>query len=181
MCQFLCKPLWPTHPSLRFYCWFILYTWHLLLLCCSSWWFLPFFSLLKVLFGEFFLIRIVGLRTEDVICCTDCKAPWGKLCFVILSYINKFDLTWLLCVDPLRLRRSIIPVQDITHSEKSETKDFFHVWYFVFKHVQLLSSYSVCSFDLMKLCWEEKPQSRPSFSSLVVSLGNMLTDDYKKV
>ncbi|XP_044078459.1 platelet-derived growth factor receptor beta-like isoform X2 [Siniperca chuatsi] len=35
-------------------------------------------------------------------------------------------------------------------------------------------------FDLMKLCWEEKPQSRPSFSSLVVSVGNMLTDDYKK-
>ncbi|KAI3373362.1 hypothetical protein L3Q82_006666 [Scortum barcoo] len=35
-------------------------------------------------------------------------------------------------------------------------------------------------FDLMKQCWEEKPQSRPSFSSLVVSVGNMLTDDYKK-
>ncbi|XP_051250735.1 platelet-derived growth factor receptor beta isoform X2 [Dicentrarchus labrax] len=35
-------------------------------------------------------------------------------------------------------------------------------------------------FDLMKQCWEEKPQSRPSFSSLVVSVGNMLTDEYKK-
>ncbi|XP_073336235.1 platelet-derived growth factor receptor beta-like [Pagrus major] len=35
-------------------------------------------------------------------------------------------------------------------------------------------------FDLMKQCWEEKPQSRPSFSSLVVSVGNMLTDDYQK-
>lgn len=35
-------------------------------------------------------------------------------------------------------------------------------------------------FDLMKHCWEEKPQSRPSFSSLVVSVGNMLTDNYKK-
>ncbi|XP_056909690.1 platelet-derived growth factor receptor beta-like [Takifugu flavidus] len=35
-------------------------------------------------------------------------------------------------------------------------------------------------FDLMKQCWEEKPQSRPTFSSLVVSVGNMLTDDYKK-
>lgn len=33
----------------------------------------------------------------------------------------------------------------------------------------------------MKQCWEEKPQSRPTFSSLVVSVGNMLTDDYKKV
>ncbi|XP_068600342.1 platelet-derived growth factor receptor beta-like [Brachionichthys hirsutus] len=35
-------------------------------------------------------------------------------------------------------------------------------------------------FNLMKRCWEEEPQSRPSFSSLVVSFGNMLTDDYKK-
>ncbi|XP_070773133.1 platelet-derived growth factor receptor beta-like [Enoplosus armatus] len=35
-------------------------------------------------------------------------------------------------------------------------------------------------YDLMKQCWEVKPQSRPSFSSLVVSMGNMLTDDYKK-
>ncbi|GLD71132.1 platelet-derived growth factor receptor beta-like isoform X1 [Lates japonicus] len=33
-------------------------------------------------------------------------------------------------------------------------------------------------FELMKQCWEEKPQSRPPFSSLVVSVGNMLTDDY---
>ncbi|XP_030603091.1 platelet-derived growth factor receptor beta-like isoform X2 [Archocentrus centrarchus] len=35
-------------------------------------------------------------------------------------------------------------------------------------------------YDLMKRCWEEKPQSRPSFSSLVVSMGNMLSDDYKQ-
>ncbi|XP_078028845.1 platelet-derived growth factor receptor beta-like isoform X2 [Epinephelus lanceolatus] len=35
-------------------------------------------------------------------------------------------------------------------------------------------------YDLMRQCWEEKPQSRPSFSSLVVSFGNTLTDDYKK-
>ncbi|KAG8008354.1 Platelet-derived growth factor receptor beta [Nibea albiflora] len=35
-------------------------------------------------------------------------------------------------------------------------------------------------FDLMKQCWEEKPQFRPSFSSLVASVGNMLSDDYKK-
>lgn len=33
----------------------------------------------------------------------------------------------------------------------------------------------------MKQCWEEKPQSRPTFTSLVLSVGNMLTDDYKKV
>lgn len=35
-------------------------------------------------------------------------------------------------------------------------------------------------YDLMKQCWEEKPQCRPSFTSLVISVGNMLTDDYKK-
>ncbi|XP_070712142.1 platelet-derived growth factor receptor beta-like [Pempheris klunzingeri] len=35
-------------------------------------------------------------------------------------------------------------------------------------------------FDLMMRCWEEEPQSRPSFSSLVVSVGDMLTDDFKK-
>ncbi|XP_061596461.1 platelet-derived growth factor receptor beta-like [Cololabis saira] len=34
--------------------------------------------------------------------------------------------------------------------------------------------------DLMQQCWEEEPQSRPSFSSLGVSVGNMLTDDYKQ-
>ncbi|KAK1875191.1 Platelet-derived growth factor receptor beta [Dissostichus eleginoides] len=39
----------------------------------------------------------------------------------------------------------------------------------------LLSGY-----DLMKVCWAESPQSRPSFSSLVVSVGNMLTEDYRK-
>ncbi|XP_054481620.1 platelet-derived growth factor receptor beta-like isoform X2 [Anoplopoma fimbria] len=35
-------------------------------------------------------------------------------------------------------------------------------------------------FDLMEQCWQQKPESRPGFSSLVVSVGNMLTDDYKK-
>ncbi|XP_069030953.1 platelet-derived growth factor receptor beta-like isoform X1 [Embiotoca jacksoni] len=35
-------------------------------------------------------------------------------------------------------------------------------------------------YDLMKRCWDEKPQSRPSFSSLAVSVGNMLSDDYKE-
>lgn len=33
-------------------------------------------------------------RTEGVVCCIDCQAPWGKL--VILGYINKCALTWLL-------------------------------------------------------------------------------------
>lgn len=40
---------------------------------------------------------------------------------------------------------------------------------------------SAFSFDLMSQCWEEKPQSRPTFSSLVVSVADMLSDDYKKV
>ncbi|XP_029375894.1 platelet-derived growth factor receptor beta-like isoform X3 [Echeneis naucrates] len=35
-------------------------------------------------------------------------------------------------------------------------------------------------FELMKSCWEENPESRPSFSSLVVSIGNMLPDNIKK-
>ncbi|XP_028278324.1 platelet-derived growth factor receptor beta-like isoform X2 [Parambassis ranga] len=35
-------------------------------------------------------------------------------------------------------------------------------------------------YDLMKLCWETKPQSRPPFSSLVVSTGNMMSDEYKQ-
>ncbi|XP_041807993.1 platelet-derived growth factor receptor beta-like [Chelmon rostratus] len=35
-------------------------------------------------------------------------------------------------------------------------------------------------FDLMKTCWEEKPERRPSFSSVVVSVGGMLTDDHKE-
>ncbi len=72
--------------TLDIYC---MSVWEGSLLCCSSSWFLPFFSLLKGFFGEFFLIRVEALRTEGVICCTDCKAPWGKLWFVILGYRNK--------------------------------------------------------------------------------------------
>ncbi|XP_037830390.1 platelet-derived growth factor receptor beta [Kryptolebias marmoratus] len=34
--------------------------------------------------------------------------------------------------------------------------------------------------DLMKRCWEEDPQSRPSFSSLVIAMDNMLSDDIKQ-
>ena len=42
---------------------------------------------------KFFLTRIEGLRTEDVVHCTDCKAHWGNV-IVILGYINKIDLIW---------------------------------------------------------------------------------------
>ncbi|KAM9728612.1 platelet-derived growth factor receptor beta-like isoform 2-T3 [Menidia menidia] len=35
-------------------------------------------------------------------------------------------------------------------------------------------------YELMKQCWMEEAQSRPAFSSLVVSLGNMLTNDYNQ-
>ncbi|KAM9331690.1 platelet-derived growth factor receptor beta-like isoform 2-T4 [Pholidichthys leucotaenia] len=35
-------------------------------------------------------------------------------------------------------------------------------------------------YELMMLCWDQQPQSRPSFSSLVVSVGNMLTDDFRQ-
>ncbi len=48
----------------------------------------------KGFLGEFFLIRINGLRTEGVVHCTDCTATCDKLWFVILGYINKIDLTW---------------------------------------------------------------------------------------
>ncbi len=68
-------------------CWSVLYTRHLLPVCLSC----DFFPPLKRFFGKVSLIRIEGLRTEGVVCCTDCKAPWGK--FVILSYMNKTDLT----------------------------------------------------------------------------------------
>ncbi|KAM4726664.1 platelet-derived growth factor receptor beta-like isoform 1-T2 [Anableps anableps] len=35
-------------------------------------------------------------------------------------------------------------------------------------------------YDVMKQCWDEDPLSRPSFSSLVASMGNMLTADYRQ-
>ncbi len=75
-----------------FYCWFTLYK-RLLHVClswerdhCCSW---------GCFLREFFLIQLAGLRTKGVICYTDCKAPWGKLWFVIFGYINKTGLTWL--------------------------------------------------------------------------------------
>ncbi|KAM6924264.1 platelet-derived growth factor receptor beta [Xenentodon cancila] len=35
-------------------------------------------------------------------------------------------------------------------------------------------------YDIMKKCWDEKFEKRPEFSLLVHSVGNMLTDSYKK-
>ncbi|XP_031425684.1 platelet-derived growth factor receptor beta [Clupea harengus] len=35
-------------------------------------------------------------------------------------------------------------------------------------------------YDVMRKCWEEKYEKRPEFSFLVHTMGNMLTDDYKK-
>ena len=61
--------------------------------------FLPsfFYPVKRVIFfhqhGKFFLTQIQGLRTEDVVHCTDCKAHWLNV-IVILGYINKFDLIW---------------------------------------------------------------------------------------
>lgn len=39
---------------------------------------------------------------------------------------------------------------------------------------------SLDMYNLMRRCWEEQPQARPTFSSLVVAMGNMLSDDYKQ-
>uniref|UniRef100_A0A672J2P1 receptor protein-tyrosine kinase n=1 Tax=Salarias fasciatus TaxID=181472 RepID=A0A672J2P1_SALFA len=36
-------------------------------------------------------------------------------------------------------------------------------------------------YEIMKKCWDEKFEKRPEFSLLVHSVGNMLTDSYKKV
>lgn len=37
------------------------------------------------------------------------------------------------------------------------------------------------SYEIMKKCWDEKFEKRPEFSFLVHSVGNMLTESYKKV
>ena len=44
---------------------------------------------------KFFLTRIEGLRTEDAVDCTDCKAHWGDV-IAILGSINKIDLKFIL-------------------------------------------------------------------------------------
>ena len=43
---------------------------------------------------KFFLTQIEGLRREDVVQCTECKAHWGNV-IVILGYMNKNDLIGL--------------------------------------------------------------------------------------
>ena len=47
--------------------------------------FLPlfFFTLLKGSFFQVFFTRIEGLRTEDVVHCTKCKAHWGNVIYIV--------------------------------------------------------------------------------------------------
>lgn len=71
--------------------------------------------------------------------------------------------------EPTRTR----PAERVRHVSTGASDDFQMQTHF--------HSVSAFSFDLMSQCWEEKPQSRPTFSSLVVSVANMLSDDYKKV
>lgn len=46
---------------------------------------------------------------------------------------------------------------------------------------ELMLSCLCCSYEIMKKCWDEKFEKRPEFSFLVHSVGNMLTESYKKV
>lgn len=39
----------------------------------------------------------------------------------------------------------------------------------------------LCSYEVMRKCWDEKFEKRPEFSFLVHTMGNMLSDGYKKV
>lgn len=71
--------------------------------------------------------------------------------------------------EPTRTR----PAERVRHMSTGASDDFQ-----MQTHFHYVSAFS---FDLMSQCWEEKPQSRPTFSSLVVSVANMLSDDYKKV
>ena len=71
------------------------------LLCGSSW----------SVFHLFFFLnieRIKGIRTEDVVLCTDYKDHWGDV-IRIVGYINKIDLKknvfwrqWWYCCNPKR-------------------------------------------------------------------------------
>lgn len=38
-----------------------------------------------------------------------------------------------------------------------------------------------CRYEVMRKCWDEKYEKRPEFSFLVHTMGNMLSDGYKKV
>lgn len=39
-----------------------------------------------------FLVQIKGVKTEDVVCCTDCLSPWDKF---VISDIGPYKLNWL--------------------------------------------------------------------------------------
>lgn len=43
------------------------------------------------------------------------------------------------------------------------------------------SPFPLGSYSIMQKCWEEKFEIRPSFSQLVVLMGNLLVDCYRKV
>lgn len=43
------------------------------------------------------------------------------------------------------------------------------------------SPFPLGSYNIMQKCWEEKFEIRPSFSQLVVLMGNLLVDCYRKV
>ena len=55
--------------------------------------FTPLFKVFFSHYGKFFITRIEGLKTQDVIHCTDCKAHWGNV-IVILGCIDQIDLIW---------------------------------------------------------------------------------------
>ena len=51
---------------------------------------------------KFFLTRIEDLRTEDAVCCTDCKACCVNV-ILIFGYINKIDLIEVYSVEGNRV------------------------------------------------------------------------------
>ncbi len=64
--------------------------------------------------------------------CKDCKAPWGKLRFVILGYLNKnwLDLTWIsFTAYIVKLRQCFFQSQEKNH--------YLSLHYFVGLHVML--------------------------------------------
>lgn len=48
---------------------------------------------IKGFYGECFLIQFNCLRAEDIVCCADCKASWGKFVICELGYINNVWFT----------------------------------------------------------------------------------------
>ncbi len=78
------------YTVMLFFCWCILHTQHLLYACPSWWGISPLLLLLRFLP----FLSLKGSFSSSVLCCTDCKATSSKLWFVILTYINKINLTW---------------------------------------------------------------------------------------